>query len=366
MEVLTLIIVLVLLVLVHEFGHFVVAKWSGMRVDEFGVGYPPRLIGFKYGETEYTLNALPFGGFVRIYGEDLETPRGGKAPARSFASKPRSLQALVLIAGIAMNLLLAFLILTAILAAGAPRELASAEVAQAKDAHLAVAAVLPSSPAAASGLMPGDYILSATYGSQTYTGLTPEGFTAFIAADPGQAIALRVDRAGKVITLTATPTSGIVPSEPKRLALGVGVATVGTVPLPITRAAYYGALTTWEYTKETAVGLWHLFLGIVTFTADFSQVSGPVGIAGAVGSASSAGLGSLLSLVALISINLALINVLPIPALDGGRLLFVIIEAITRRPIRPKVAGTVNTVGFALLVLLMIVVTGHDIYKLVV
>ncbi len=124
-------------------------------------------------------------------------------------------------------------------------------------------------------------------------------------------------------------------------------------------------MLTWDVTVQTAVALVHFFAGLLTFTADLAQVSGPVGIAGAVGAASSEGLSALLTITALISINLALINVLPIPALDGGRLLFVLIEAITRRPIKPALANTVNVAGFALLILLMLVVTAHDVFKLI-
>jgi regulator of sigma E protease len=366
MEVVLLIILLVVLILVHELGHFVVAKLSGMRVDEFGIGYPPRALTLgKYGETEYTINWLPFGGFVKIYGEDAAA--GEAHDPRAVGARPRLLQALVLIAGIAMNMLLAFVLLTGVLMAGTPRALDPGEVLQAKDAKLAVAQALPGSPAAVAGLMPGDYILSASYGSHIFTGALPEDFTAFVSGDSGaEQIALTVERAQKEITLTATPRAGIIASDPSRVALGVAVATVGTVPLSFTAAVSQGAQITWELIQETAAGLWHLFAGIFTLSADLSQVSGPVGIAGAVGAASAQGLASLVTLAAIISINLALINLLPIPALDGGRLLFVIIESIIRRPIRPSIANAVNTVGFALLVLLMIVVTLHDVYKLVV
>ncbi|MEJ0053324.1 MAG: M50 family metallopeptidase [bacterium] len=367
MEVILLIAVLVVLVVVHEFGHFVVAKLSGMRVDEFGIGYPPRVAGFKYKETEYTLNAVPFGGFVKIYGEDLETPRSGADSSGSFASKPRPTQAAVLIAGIAMNLLLAFVLLTLVLFVGTPRALAPEEIAGAKDARLAVAQALPGSPASLAGLRAGDYILSATYGPNVFTGASPEEFTAFMSKD-GEAIpvSIAIERAGKPLTLTATPAKGIVAADPERVALGVAVATVGTVPLSPWRAVLEGAHMTWEITRETAAGLTHLFAGLFTLSADLSQVSGPVGIAGAVGTASAQGFGNLVTLAAIISINLALINLLPVPALDGGRLLFVIIESVIRRPIKKEVATAVNTVGFALLVLLMLVVTAHDVYKLVV
>ena len=134
--------------------------------------------------------------------------------------------------------------------------------------------------------------------------------------------------------------------------------------MSLLQAPIEGAVLTWEITKETAIALVHFFGGIFSFSAVLSQVSGPIGIAGAVGNASSQGLASLLTITALISINLALINILPVPALDGGRLLFVLIESITRRPIRPSVANAMNTVGFGLLILLMLVVTANDVLKL--
>jgi regulator of sigma E protease len=124
-------------------------------------------------------------------------------------------------------------------------------------------------------------------------------------------------------------------------------------------------LITWEVTKQTAVGLVHFFASVFTLSADLTQVSGPVGIAGAVGNASDSGISPLLTLTAIISVNLALINLLPIPALDGGRLLFVAIEAVTRRPMRPQVAGAINAIGFGFLILLMVAVTVSDIFKIV-
>ncbi|HQT82798.1 MAG TPA: site-2 protease family protein, partial [Candidatus Paceibacterota bacterium] len=152
MSVVIFIAVIVALIVVHEFGHFVVAKLSGMRVDEFGLGYPPRaaVLG-KIGETTYTLNWLPFGGFVKIYGED-----GGEHGARAFSARPRLLQAVVLIAGIAMNLLFAYALITGALIAGTPRALSDSELATARNVELAVANVLPGSPASQAGLVPGD------------------------------------------------------------------------------------------------------------------------------------------------------------------------------------------------------------------
>ena len=364
MTILIFILVLVALIVVHEFGHFVVAKWSGMRVDEFGLGYPPKAWGKKFGETEYTLNWLPFGGFVKIHGED---PEEGKDPdPRSFSAKPRALQALVLVAGIAMNLFFAWILLSTVLALGTTRALSPDEIAKAPDAELAVASVLPGSPAALAGLLPGDVILSAEGPGGSYTGPDPVLFTALVAEDgAGVPMELSVRHGTQVKQVAVTPATGVIASNPDRYALGVGLATVGTVKVPVLAAPIEGAKLTWQLTKDTAVALVNFFASIFTLTADLSQVAGPVGIAGAVGTATNDGLASLLSITALISINLALINLLPIPALDGGRLLFVIIEAITRRPIKPSIANAVNTIGFGLLLLLMVVVTASDIFKIV-
>ncbi|MDB5245555.1 MAG: metalloprotease RseP [Parcubacteria group bacterium] len=365
MTILLFIIVLVVLILVHELGHFIVAKLSGMRVDEFGIGYPPRLYGKKFGETLYSVNALPFGGFVKIYGED-ETEEGVLASPRAFSARPRILQALTLIAGIAMNLLLAYVLITAILYIGVPRSLAPDQIAFAPDAALTVSDVLPGSPAALAGLTAGDTIQSVALPEETFKGVDPQAFLTFVASDTtGAPLQFSIERNHVPQVVEATPAKGVIPGEPERLALGVSVTPVGTIQVSLLHAPIDGAIYTWEITKQTAIGLADFFWKAITLKADLSQVSGPIGIAGAVGTAYSEGFSQLLSIAAIISINLAIINLLPIPALDGGRLLFVIIESITRRPIKPSFAAAVNGIGFLLLILLMVVVTGHDILKLI-
>jgi len=366
MEILIFIVVIVALIVVHEFGHFVVAKWSGMRVDEFGLGYPPRamIIG-KIGETEYTLNWLPFGGFVKIFGEDSSLDKLGMP--NSFSSKTRLAQALVLVAGVAMNLFFAYVLITGALVMGTPRALSDNEVATAKNVELAVANVLPGSPAAQAGLLPGDVILSAEDGHNMLPETTPSAFTKFVSeGGSNKTITLSVRHSdGKETTLFARPIEGLIASDPSRPAIGVEVANIGVVPLSLGSAIVEGARLTWSATILTAVGLWHFFYGVFTLSADLSQVAGPVGIAGVVGTASMQGFGYLFSIMAIISINLALINLIPVPALDGGRLLFVIIESVIRRPIKASVAHAVNAVGFVFLILLMLVVTAHDIFRIV-
>jgi regulator of sigma E protease len=367
MTVLIFILVLIVLILVHEFGHFVVAKLSGMRVDEFGIGYPPRIWGKKYGETLYSINALPFGGFVKIYGEDETNPEV-LASKRAFSRRPKLLQALTLVAGIAMNLLLAYVLITATLVMGTPRALSDAEIPHASNVQLAIAEVMPGSPAQKSGLMAGDIVtsISGAPGTASYSSYDTAAFVTYVGADTtAQPLAFSVLRNGAPKTLTITPEKGIIPNDAARPALGVSVATIGVIPESLAQAPLDGALYTWDITKQTATGLFSFFEQALTLHADLSQVSGPVGIAGAVGNAYAQGTAALMSIAAIISINLAIINLLPLPALDGGRLLFVIIEAILRRPIKPSVAASVNGIGFALLLLLMVVVTGSDVWKLV-
>jgi regulator of sigma E protease len=362
MTVFLFIVVLVVLIVVHEFGHFVAAKWSGMQVEEFGIGYPPKVVGKRYGETEYTLNALPFGGFVRIFGED---DTDAVSP-RAFSARPRFYQALVLVAGVLMNLLLAYAIVVGMLAVGTPRALTPEEAVAAPDAALVIANVLPGSPAERAGLQLGDAIKETTNVEGIFTTYDPEAFTKYIGEEaPRGPFTLVIERNGSKQEVTISPEAGVLPGDPERRALGVSLATVGTVPVPLYRAPLEGAVLTWEITKQTAVGLAHFFGSIFTLSANLAQVSGPVGIAGAVGDAYDQGFAPLFMITALISINLALINLLPIPALDGGRLLFVIIEAITRRPIPSVFVRAVNVAGFAFLILLMVVVTASDIFKIV-
>lgn len=363
MSILVFIVVICALIVVHEFGHFVAAKLSGMRVDEFGLGYPPRaLIVARAGGTDYTLNWLPFGGFVKIYGEDASLDTLGMS--NSFSSKTRLAQALVLVAGVAMNILFAYALITGSLIMGTPRALSEEELPIASDAALAVASVLPGTPAALAGLRPGDMVLGAKDAIGEWRFADPKSFSAFVAASDGSEITLEVRRDGETKTIVATPATGIATADPSRYALGVEVATIGVVPLSFAAAVVEGATLTWGAVALTAEGLLHFFRDVFTLSADLSQVAGPVGIAGAVGFASSQGIGNLLSIMAIISINLALINLIPVPALDGGRLLFVIIESVIRRPIKASISRSINMVGFAFLILLMLAVTAHDLFKI--
>lgn len=389
MSIILFFLVLFVLVLVHEWGHFIVAKKTGMRVDEFGIGFPPKLYGIKKGETEYTFNALPLGGFVKIWGEngeeslspiageasdrqseaDAEVGEGGTKSnyivetvdfSRSFGSRPKWAQALVLLAGVTMNIIFAWFLFSVINMIGVPTPVD--ESVATDSAQLIVAGVLPDSPGTV--LPAGSVVNSVTYGDQTIENPTPTEFSKAVLAVAPEPVEVSYQVGEETKLVTITPVKGLIKEDTDRYAVGVSLSMFETQKLPFFAAITEGAKSTWYGLKQITHGLWSLISESFVGKADFSQVAGPVGIVGMVGDAASFGITALLTFTAIISLNLAVVNLLPFPALDGGRLVFVMIEAVTKRKIPPEWAGRVNLVGFAILMLLMIAVTYNDITRL--
>ena len=358
-------LILVALVVVHELGHFFAAKLFGIKVEEFGVFFPPRIKAWRFGETEYSLNSLPFGGFVRIFGEEAvegETPLLPQEARKSFAHRSRTVQAVVLAAGIVCNLLFAWLVLSVGYMVGLPTSVEHKGFGTVHNAQVMIVSVFPGSPAQSVGIKPGDVVLAA----QTATAsLAPSANAAtlqqFIADHPEQSIVLSVLREKTQENFVARPTDGLVVG---RKAIGIELDDVGVLKLSPPVAFLQGALTFWEMTRATAVGLATFFATLLRGTANLSQVSGPIGIAGIGASAVRAGFAAVVVITALISINLGLLNVLPIPGLDGGRLFITAIEAVRRRALPKRLVTALTLAGFALLVLLMLVVSYHDIANL--
>lgn len=365
MTILLFFAVLVVLILVHELGHFLVAKLFGIRVDEFGIGFPPKIWGKKYGETEYTLNWLPIGGFVRIWGEDPteEHYEDGAGSERSFVKKPRYAQALVLVAGVSMNVLLAFVLYVTAGMMGTPTVVAEGEVnPEVQNARLLVTSVVPQSPAEVS-LKPGDEILKVARGETTLSAeemRSPKAISVFVGAEADTPVVLTVARRGESVEAVVVPRTGVVAEDADRVAAGFSMSFVGMQKLSFLDAVRDGATRTYQGLIDVVMGLYMMIKGEV----NLAQVTGPIGIVGMVGDAAALGTVWLMTFTAFISLNLAVINLLPIPALDGGRLVFVGIEAVTRKPISPTIAVRVNQIGFIFLLGLMALVTVSDVVKL--
>ncbi len=355
--------VLFVLILVHEWGHFITAKKTGMRVDEFGIGFPPKLFGVKWGGTEYTFNLLPIGGFVRIYGEDAAGVADKPDYERSFIARPKWAQAIVLVAGVTMNILFAWFLFVVVLMMGIPTAVDEGEAGD--GARLVVADVIEGSPAALAGLPAGAVITGLSDGDAAIEKLTPSAFGDFTEAHAGHELTVSFETGGQSQTAKMTATPGLIVDQPEKAAVGVSVALVEYVREPVHVALMKGAVMTYDSFINIAVSIVSLLGHTFTLDADLSQVAGPVGIVSLVGDAASFGFASLLLFTAAISLNLAVINLLPFPALDGGRLLFVAIEAVTRRPINPAWVLRLNTIGFILLLLLMVAVTWNDIARLI-
>ena len=360
MFLLIFILILVALIWVHELGHFVAAKLFGIRVDEFAIGFPPRLLRVRLGETDYTFNLLLVGGFVRIHGEDPGTAARDK---HSMANKPRLVQAAVIVAGVVMNVLFGWLALSAGYMAGAQMVPGTAAFGEVRDAQATITQVLPGSPAQKVGLAAGDKIESLQTGAQPVKQIqSAEQATGYIAEHQNESLVVTVLRNDEERVFVAKPEEGIAPGKK---ALGISRADVGVLQLPPHLALLQGAVSAKDMTVSTAQGLGMFLNSIVRGVADWGSVAGPVGIAGAGGAAVQEGFAAAAFITALISINLAIINLVPIPGLDGGRLLIIIIEAVIRRPVSPRVVNSLSLAGFALIILLMVVVTYHDIARLV-
>ncbi|MDI3298170.1 MAG: RIP metalloprotease RseP [Bacillota bacterium] len=361
------------LIVFHEFGHYLLGKLSGVRVDEFAVGFGPRLLGFRWGETAYNLRLLPLGGFCRLAGLEAEpddlardvaererrpsgeegdgaatAPAGAPLrlrppipPGRSFQDKSFLWRLAIIAAGPLFNIALAVVLFAVTFTvAGVPA-----------GTTLRVASVQSGLPAAAAGLRAGDLLVAVDGRRLTEW----QQFQEIVAANPGRRLELTVERDGRLLTLAVTPRRqsdgrglvGVAPASAlRRMSPGEGIAQALAM--------------TWG-----VIAGWFQGIGAMISHAGGVQVMGPVGIGAEIFQASLLGFSYLLLWGALISANLGLINLLPIPALDGSHLLFIAVEWIRGKPIDPAKANLVQFIGFALLMLLMIAVTYRDLVRLV-
>jgi regulator of sigma E protease len=349
--------VIAILVLSHEFGHFIVAKLRGMRVDEFGFGFPPKIVGKKIGETEYTLNLFPFGGFVKIWGEDEveQTNDSRNFSTQSFVSKFA-----VIIAGVCMNLLLAYLLFTAGHLAGLPTVVDDATT-HARNVQVRIIDVSIGSPADIVGILPGDAITQIKAGETVLPITDIEQVQDIVALHEGSQISFTIMRGDTDIDFVVVPRINPPVGEG---ALGIAMLKIGIVSTPWYIAPWEGLKTTTSLTGAVVEGLWSFFANLFRSGEVIGEVAGPVGIAQVAGQAGRLGFIYLLQLTALLSINLAILNLLPIPALDGGRIFFLLIEKIRGVPINAHFARRAHATGFIALLILMLIITYRDIVKI--
>ncbi len=339
------------LVIVHEFGHFLVARWSGVRVLRFSIGFGPRLLTWQRGHTEYALSAIPLGGYVKMAGEQ----RGERPPPElagepwEYLSKPIGTRAAIVFAGPFVNYLVALASLWAVFVIGYPELLP------------VVGKVVEDLPAQAAGVQVGDRIQAIDgHAVQTW-----EQMTTLISAAPNQPLAFRVERGGEVLTLAITPQPrAVVDPLGRRKTMGlVGIAPSGAFESHrVGPVEAFGRMIEQhnEWIAQTVAGLWSLVTGKLSVR---DSVTGPIGIVFLTSEAVRIGLSPLLFLISLFSLNLAIFNLFPIPILDGGHLFFLAVERWRGRPVSLTVQERSAQVSLALLVTLILIICVNDLSR---
>ncbi len=343
-------IVLGILVFVHELGHFYSARKLGVGVEEFGFGFPPKIFGIKKNGVLYSLNLIPIGGFVKIKGESGDN----EVDSDSFINAPIWKRVIILFAGVFMNFILAFVLISIGFGIGIPTSLSgNYNHAKVRDQKIQVISVYPNSPAEKSGIKLGDYIVSLD--DKTFSGSVD--LTNYIENNQDTEIKILVDNSNTQKILTLKPEQ--IDSSLNKKIIGVSLSDTGIVSYPWYMAPIYGFRATVNLTIAIFEALYNLVIGL--FQGHGAEdVSGPIGVAVFTGRAVSMGWQYILQFMAILSINLAVINILPFPALDGGRIMFLVIEKIRRKKNNQKLEAIIHNIGFSLLMFLIVLVTYKD------
>jgi len=353
--ILSFIIILSILILVHEIGHFVVARWFKIKIEEFGLGYPPRIWSKKVRETIYSINWLPFGGFVRMLGEDSKEQVDNKQDiGRAFFKQKKRVKVAVLLAGVMMNFLLGVVVFAAIYTKIGIPELVD---------YVVVSGIAKDSPAEAVGLKPEDKVVTAEGWEKPDKKELVTSFVKYISDHRGEEVKLNLQDGRQVVAVPRLEAD----TPEGQGALGAGVSNVDLVMYPVWQRPFRGMVVgiqealAWgrEIVVSLGMMMFNLFKGQVP-----EQVAGPVGIYDISKQVVAQGLMATLQFMGILSINLSILNLLPIPALDGGRLFFIAIEAITRKRIKPELEQTIHLIGMMLLIGLMLLITVNDVKRL--
>ncbi|MCR4279059.1 MAG: site-2 protease family protein [bacterium] len=370
MTVIIFLLVLSVLVLIHEAGHFIASRFFGVHVEEFGFGFPPRVFGYMkengrwrrvnakergpFKKTVWSVNALPLGGFVRLKGEIVD----GYDDADSFHVQSVWKRLIILSAGVIMNWVLAFILFFIVFSVGSRSLLLDLpENAHVDSEQVLIEEVVSDSPAGRAEIPAGAEILLISGVHPTSTSHAQ----ALIKANASETFTMQVSFDGKneekELRAEYLPTYEMT-------GIGVALADVGMVSLPPMEALGASARSVWGYSKMVAVTLAEVAKSFVTRKSSGIELSGPVGIAVISGQVARRGIIPLLEFMAILSVNLAVLNILPIPALDGGRVLFLAIEKMRGRPMSRKVEAVIHNVAFFILIALILIVTAVDISRL--
>ncbi|MCL4364198.1 M50 family metallopeptidase [Patescibacteria group bacterium] len=347
MSIIIFILTLAILVLVHEFGHFIAAKLQGVKVEEFGFGLPPRLFGIKKGETLYSINLLPFGGFVKLYGEEYHEIKNKSLSKRAFINKNGWQKTLIIIAGVIGNFILGWTLISFLFTQGVP----------VPGNKVKVESVVKSSPAQIAGIKENDVVL-------TFAGKKLNQADDLINLSKiygGKPTTVVISRNNQEQTLEITPRKNPPSGQGP---LGIVITSYEEKKYPWYQAPFFGLIESSKLTYDIAKELLKVLAQVVTFKKISADVAGPVGIARYAQSAIKFGKNAYLELIALLSLNLAIVNILPFPALDGGRLVFVVYEGITKKKINKNIEKYTNLIGLLILLSLAVVITIHDIINI--
>jgi len=356
---LTIIIVffsLIFLIVAHEFGHFILAKKFGVDVEEFGIGYPPRIFGKKIGQTFYSINLLPFGAFVKVRGE-----MGEVSDSKSFAGKTILQRFLIILGGVLIFWMISWILISASMKLGTPVSIPDEEgVSQSK---VQIIAIAKNSPAEKEGLKTGDFILKIKTKEAEIGNITKvKEVQDFTNSNLGKEILLTIERGREIFEKKIVPRENPPEGEGP---MGIVLTRITLLSFPWYRVPIEGLKATFNLTLSILKSIPKLIFEILSKRKIPAgvEIVGPVGIFSLSSQMVSLGLNYYLRFLALISIYLAVFNILPIPALDGGKILFLGIEFIRKKPVSPKIEQKVTAVFFAFLVFLMILVTIKDILK---
>lgn len=344
------------LITLHEFGHFLFAKKFGVKVEEFGIGYPPRLFGKKIGETVYSLNLIPFGAFVRLAGEI-----GKKDDPENFSKQPIGKRILIVLGGVLSFWVIAAIIFAVVSAFGAPVAIDDNTDGSLIEPKVQIVGVAKDSPAQIAGLRVGDTIKELSILDVQLTPSKTKEIQDFTNNYLGKEINLTIERGKEILKITLIPR--ISPPQGEG-AMGVALVRTAIKKYPLHLALWQGIVTTGNLTVGIINGYFQAIRNVFIGEPSGVQMTGPVGVFQMLAQAQELGINYYLNFLAMISVYLAVFNLMPIPAVDGGKLVFLTIEAIRKKPVPEKVEQNITAVFFMLLIILMIFVTINDISRI--